>query len=479
MRSVSVDDLLKTKPAVVNVGLESFARTLSGLGVPVAQVSWSPPAGGDAELANIVSLLNLPGEKTERIEAANREAVRRMLEGDPVLIDVVPAESVIPQLKERLILHAGPPIEWARMCGPMQGAVSGAILYEGWTKDLDAATALAASGGVQFQPNHHFSAVGPMTGMITRTMPVMVVENRKFGNRAYCTINEGLGKVMRFGGNDAEVLNRLAWLRDVLGPLLGKALRDSGGIPLKAMIARGLGMGDEMHQRNVACTGLFLREISPWLARATSDSEKLAQALAFISGNDQFFLNVAMAMGKAIMDPVRGIENSTVVTAMCRNGTDFGVRVSATGDQWFVAPVEMPVGLYFPGYSEADANPDMGDSAIVETIGLGGFAMAAAPAVVGFIGAGNAATAVTYTKEMGEIAIAENPEWAIPALDFQGVPTGIDVRLVVGSGITPAINTGIAHKKPGIGQVGAGVARAPMGCFQQAARELARKMGFV
>jgi hypothetical protein len=478
MRNVSVDDLLKKKPGVINVGLESFARDLSELGVAVAQVTWSPPAGGDAALADIVSRLSLPGEKTDRIDAANREAVRRMLEGDPVLIDVVPAESVIPELKERLILHAGPPIEWARMCGPMQGAISGAVLYEGWAKDLDAATALAAGGGVQFQPNHHFNAVGPMTGMITRSMPVMVVENRKFGNRAYCTINEGLGKVMRFGGNDAEVLNRLAWLRDVLGPLLGKALRDSGGIPLKVMIARGLGMGDEMHQRTVACTGLFLREISPWLARAASDNEKLAEALAFISKNDQFFLNIAMAMGKAIMDPVRGIENSTIVTAMCRNGTDFGVRVSATGDQWFVAPVEMPIGLYFPGYSEADANPDMGDSAIVETIGLGGFAMAAAPAVVGFIGAGNASTAITYTKEMTEIAIAENPEWAIPALDFMGVPTGIDVRLVAGSGIMPAINTGIAHKKPGIGQVGAGVARAPMGCFQQAARALAQKMGF-
>jgi hypothetical protein len=478
MRNVSVDDLLKKKPGVINVGLESFARDLSELGVAVAQVTWSPPAGGDAALADIVSRLSLPGEKTDRIDAANREAVRRMLEGDPVLIDVVPAESVIPELKERLILHAGPPIEWARMCGPMQGAISGAVLYEGWAKDLDAATALAAGGGVQFQPNHHFNAVGPMTGMITRSMPVMVVENRKFGNRAYCTINEGLGKVMRFGGNDAEVLNRLAWLRDVLGPLLGKAIRDSGGIPLKVMIARGLGMGDEMHQRNVACTGVFLREISPWLARATTDNEKLAEALAFISKNDQFFLNIAMAMGKAIMDPVRGIENSTIVTAMCRNGTDFGVRVSATGDQWFVAPVEMPIGLYFPGYSEADANPDMGDSAIVETIGLGGFAMAAAPAVVGFIGAGNASTAITYTKEMTEIAIAENPEWAIPALDFMGVPTGIDVRLVAGSGITPAINTGIAHKKPGIGQVGAGVARAPMGCFQQAARALAQKMGF-
>jgi len=478
MRNVSVDDLLKKKPGVINVGLESFARDLSELGVAVVQVTWSPPAGGDAALADIVSRLSLPGEKTDRIDAANREAVRRMLEGDPVLIDVVPAESVIPELKERLILHAGPPIEWARMCGPMQGAISGAVLYEGWAKDLDAATALAAGGGVQFQPNHHFNAVGPMTGMITRSMPVMVVENRKFGNRAYCTINEGLGKVMRFGGNDAEVLNRLAWLRDVLGPLLGKALRNSGGIPLKVMIARGLGMGDEMHQRNVACTGVFLREISPWLARATTDNEKLAEALSFIAKNDQFFLNIAMAMGKAIMDPVRGIENSTIVTAMCRNGTDFGVRVSATGDQWFVAPVEMPIGLYFPGYSEADANPDMGDSAIVETIGLGGFAMAAAPAVVGFIGAGNASTAITYTKEMTEIAIAENPEWAIPGLDFMGVPTGIDVRLVAGSGITPAINTGIAHKKPGIGQVGAGVARAPMGCFQQAARALAQKMGF-
>jgi hypothetical protein len=474
MNDTSVENLLKSKLSVVNVGLESFAQELSSLGVPVAQVDWSPSAGGDPELANLASSLSLPGERNDAIDAANREAVRRMLDGDPVLIDVVPAESVIPALKNRLVLHAGPPIEWARMCGPMQGAVCGAILFEGWTDSLESAAELAANGGVEFQPNHHFSAVGPMTGMITRSMPVMVVENRKYGNRAYCTINEGLGKVMRFGGNDAEVLGRLAWLRDTLGPLLSEALRASGGIPLKSMIARGLGMGDEMHQRNVACTGLFLREISPWLARTSNDREKLAQALAFIAGNDQFFLNIAMAMGKAIMDPVRGIASSTIVTAMCRNGTDFGIRVSATGDQWFVAPVEMPQGLYFPGYSEADANPDMGDSAIVETIGLGGFAMAAAPAVVGFVGAGEAATAIVYTKEMAEIAVAENPEWAIPALDFEGVPTGIDIRLVVGSGITPAINTGIAHKQPGIGQVGAGIARAPMGCFQKAVRAFAQ-----
>ncbi len=411
------------------------------------------------------------------IEEANREAVRRLFDGDPVLVDVAPAAELIPSLGERMLLHAGPPIAWERMCGPMRGAVAGAVVFEGWAPDLEAAEALARSGAVAFRPNHDFGAVGPMTGMTTRSMPLMVVENRRFGNRAYCALNEGLGKVMRFGGNDAEVLARLAWLRDVLGPALGEALRASGGIALKPLIARGLAMGDEMHQRNVACTSLFLRQIAPWLARTVSDRERLADILAFIGGNDQFFLNIAMAMGKALTDPARSIEGSSVVTAMCRNGTDFGIRVSGTGDTWFVAPVEMPQGLYFPGFSEADANPDMGDSAIVETVGLGGFAMAAAPAVVGFVGAGSAADAAVFTRSMSEITVAENPEWTIPSLDFAGVPTGIDVRLVVETGIAPAINTGIAHKKPGIGQVGAGVVRAPMACFTQAVRALAERLG--
>ena len=298
--------------------------------MPVTHVDWTPPAGGDAELAGLSSPAS---QATQAIEAANREAVRRILAGEPVLVDVMPALEAIPALAEgRIILHAGPPIEWARMCGPMQGAICGAIVFEGWAPDLAAAEKLAAGGGVTFHPNHHFDAVGPMTGLTTRSMPVMVVENRKFGNRAYCAINEGLGKVMRFGGNDAEVLARLAWLRDVLGPALGKALRARNGVPLKPLIARGLSMGDEMHQRNVGCTGLFLREIAPWLARTSDDSARLAEALAFIAGNDQFFLNIAMALGKAMTDPARNIARSTIVTAMCRNGTDFGIRVSGTGD---------------------------------------------------------------------------------------------------------------------------------------------------
>jgi len=414
----------------------------------------------------------------ERIELANQHAVDIMLAGDPVLIDVIPAGEAIPELANgKLILHAGPPIEWANMCGPMQGAVAGIAVFEGWAKNLDDAMLKAAAGDFIFQPNHHFNAVGPMTGMTTRSQPVMVVLNRASGNHAYCAINEGLGKVMRFGGNDESVLNRLSWLKESLAPLMAAALKLSGGINLKNMVARGLTMGDELHQRNVACSGLLLRELSPYMAAVASDNALLSESLKFMGSNDQFFLNVGMAAGKAIMDPVRGIEHSSVVTAMSRNGTEFGIRVSALGDRWFTAPVEMPEGLYFPGYSEDDANPDMGDSTIVETIGLGGFAMGAAPAVAGFVGAGAASDAAVFTKDMGEICCSQNPEWTIPAMDYVGVPTAIDIRRVVDIGLVPTINTGIAHKMPGIGQVGAGVVRAPMRCFVDALRAFAEQEG--
>ncbi|MBX9827172.1 MAG: DUF1116 domain-containing protein [Xanthobacteraceae bacterium] len=413
----------------------------------------------------------------DNIETANKEAVSRIFQAEPVLVDVQRAGDVIPNLTAKMILHSGPPITWDRMCGPMRGAVCGIAVFEGWAKDLKEAEAAAAAGEYAFHPNHHFGAVGPMTGMTTMSQPVFIVENRAFGNRAYCTINEGLGKVMRFGGNDAEVLNRLRWTKETLGPALSAALKATSGIPLKSIIARGLAMGDEMHQRNVACSSLFLREIAPFLAQTSTDQKQLTEILAFIGKNDQFFLNIAMAMGKSMTDPAYGIKGSTIVTVMCRNGTDFGVRVSGTGDTWYTAPVEMPVGLYFPGYSEKDANPDMGDSAIVETIGLGGFAMATATAVAGFVGAGKASEAAQYTKTMYEIAASRNPEWTMPNLDYAGVPTGIDIRKVLQTGMAPVINTGIAHKQPGVGQVGAGIVRAPMACFERALAGIADSLG--
>jgi hypothetical protein len=411
------------------------------------------------------------------IETANREALRRMAEAEPVLVDVRPAAELIAGLGPLMVLHAGPPIAWPEMCGPLRGAIAGAILYEDWAPDLAAAEKLAASGKIAFHPNHHFDAVGPMTGMTTASMKLMVVENRRFGNRAYCALNEGLGKVMRFGANGPEVIERLRWLASTLGPALGAALRQRGGIELKPIVARGLAMGDEMHQRNIACSSLFLRAMAPALARVVGDRDTLAQIFAFIGGNDQFFLNIAMAMGKAIMDPVKGIAASTIVTAMSRNGSTFGIRVSATGEQWFTAPVEMPKGLYFPGFSAADANPDIGDSAIVETIGLGGMAMAASPAVAGFVGAGSAADALNYTRRMYEITVARNADWTLPTLDFAGTPMGIDIRKVLETGLAPVINTGIAHREPGLGQVGAGIVRAPLACFEKALVAFAATIG--
>jgi hypothetical protein len=465
---MSIDALLAGPLRVVNVGLEGFARDLAANAAAVVQVDWRPPPAGMSQLLAF----------NEKIEQANREALSRILAAEPFLTDVRRAGELIPELDaERLILHAGPPIGWERMCGPLRGAICGAIVFEGWADDLAAAEKLAASGAVKFAPNHHFGAVGPMTGITTRSMPLLVVENRAFAGvaeaRAFCTINEGLGKVMRFGGNDAEVLSRLAWLRDEFGPLLGKALRASP-LALNPLIARGLAMGDEMHQRNVACTSLLLRDLASSLAKAGAAHDSLAKAFEFIAGNDQFFLNVAMAMGKSILDPARGIEGSTIVTAMARNGTDFGIRVAGLGDAWFTAPVEMPQGLYFPGFSAADANPDIGDSAILEAVGLGAFAMAAAPAVAGFVGAGGWLEALATTRAMSEIAAGRHPQWRIPALEFAGAPVGIDVRRVVETGIAPAINTGIAHRRAGLGQVGAGVARAPLACFEKALLAFAR-----
>jgi Protein of unknown function (DUF1116) len=460
-------DFLGTPPRVISLGLDLFAQELERLGIPVVQVAWSPPAGGDPRLAGLLERLQ---SRAVAIETANAEVVSRLVGGEPLLVDCRPAWEAI-ELPEHVVLHAGPPLAWARMCEPLQAAVLCAIRYEEWAANDDAARHLVESGRVRLEPCHHWRAVGPMTGMITRSMPVFVVENRAHGNRAHVTINEGLGKVLRFGANDESVLARLRWMATEAGPLLGAALRAAGGLPLRPLMAQAVRMGDEMHQRNLAASALLARAIMPHAARAGGRHHAVARLAEFIAGNDQFFLNVAMAAGKAIADPA-GVPGSTVVTTMARNGTEFGIRVAALGERWLTAPVEMPVGLYFPGYGPDDANPDMGDSAIVETIGLGGLAMAASPAVARFVGAGGMAQAVGATESMREITVAEHAHFRIPALDDRGTPVGIDVRRVVETGITPLINTGIAGRKAGVGQVGAGVARAPIGCFTAALQAL-------
>ncbi|HTU00614.1 MAG TPA: DUF1116 domain-containing protein [Candidatus Sulfotelmatobacter sp.] len=401
------------------------------------------------------------------IRTANQATLTRLVEAQPVLLDCRPASEAM-GLTGRIVLHAGPPLPWARACATMQAAVLCAIRYEGWAPDDATARELVETETVTLGPCHHRGAVGPMTGIITPSMPVFVVENRPQGNRAHVTVNEGLGKVLRFGANDDSVVERLGWLAREAGPLLGAALRAAGGVDLRAIMAQALRMGDEMHQRNVAASALLARRLMGPLAGLGAEPAALARVADFLAANDQFFLNLAMAAGKAATDPCLGMADSTLVVTMARNGTEFGIRVAGLGERWFTAPVETPRGLYFPGFSPEDANPDIGDSAIVETIGLGGFAMAASPSVVRFVGAGGAKDAVRTTEEMQEICLAEHPHFRIPSLDERGTPVGIDIRKVLETGITPLINTGMAGKIPGTGQIGAGVVRAPLACFEQA-----------
>jgi len=409
------------------------------------------------------------------IEQANTNAVNRLMEARPILKSVAPARDVISGMRDNLFLHAGPPIEWERMSGPLRGAFIGAMLFEGIAKSEAEAVSMAEKGEVEFEPCHHYGAAGPMAGVISASMKVYVVENAEHGNRAFSGLNEGYGKVLRYGAYSDEVLKKLRWMNDVLGVALADALASSSGIDMRALIAEALHMGDEGHNRNKAGSLLYLKLISPLIAKVVRDDAAESEMLQFIGDNALSVLNPVMAACKAMTDAAQGVEGSTIVTTMARNGTDFGIRVSGLGEQqWFTAPAEIPVGLFFSGFSQEDANPDIGDSAITETAGIGGFAMATAPAIVTFVG-GTPRDAMNATLEMYEITFAESKYFTMPALDFRGTPTGIDIRKVVELGITPRINTGIAHKNAGVGQVGAGLVRPPLAIFEQALLAYAEK----
>ena len=409
------------------------------------------------------------------IDTANTTAINRLMDARPILKGVASARDVIPGMKDNLFLHAGPPIEWARMSGPLRGAIIGAMLFEGIAKSEAEATSMVERGEVEFDACHHHGAVGPMAGVTSASMKVYVVENAEHGNKSFSNLNEGYGKVLRYGAYSEDVLKKLRWMNDVLGVALADALASSNGIDMRALIAEALHMGDEGHNRNKAGSLIYLKLISPLIAKVVKDDAVESEILQFIGDNALSVLNPVMAACKAMTDAAHGVEGSTIVTTMARNGTDFGIRVSGLGEkQWFTAPAEIPVGLFFSGFTQDDANPDIGDSAITETAGIGGFAMATAPAIVTFVG-GTPKDAINATLEMYEITFAESKFFTMPSLDFRGTPTGIDIRKVVELGIAPRINTGIAHKNAGVGQVGAGLVRPPLKIFEDALVAFAEK----
>lgn len=470
--------LLSEKPRIINIGLKSFAEVVEQFGCDVVQYDWAPPAGGNVKLIRTLNFLR----NYDQIDVWNQEVTAKIVASQPVLKDNVRAKEVIPEFSRnngKVILHAGPPVAYENMPDPMQGSCVGAVMFEEWADTEEEAREMLSRGDIEFIPCHHCNAVGPMGGITSPNMAVFVVENETGGNKAYCTMNEGIGKVLRFGAYDEEVVNRLRWMRDVLGPTLGKVLRGmENGLALNPLIAKAIAMGDEFHQRNIAASLAFLKEVAPAITAMDMEEKDRYDVIKFLADTDQFFLNIMMATGKAVMDDARKDTDGTIVTAMCRNGYEFGIRIAGMGDEWFTGPVNTPQGLYFTGYDAEDACPDMGDSAITETFGVGGMAMIAAPAVTRFVGAGGYEDALRTSNEMMEIVIDRNPNFTVPTWNFQGICLGIDARLVVEKGITPVINTGIANKVAGKGQIGAGTVHPPIECFEKAIVAYAKKLGY-
>ena len=456
---------MNTPTAVVNVGADLLADAVAAQATPVTRVDWRPPmTGTEADLATVAAD---PLRRT-----ANERALAAMLDVTATLVDVLPAAEAL-GLQRGEFLHAGPPIAWERASGPLRGALMGAAALEGLVADPEDAAALFESGtSVSLEPCHHRSAVGPMAGVVSPGMWMFVLEDAATGRRTYCSLNEGLGKVLRYGAYSPEVLTRLRWMGEVLGPLLQRAVRGADPIDVTGILTQMLQMGDEAHNRNRAGTLMLLRDLAPAMVASGADSADVAEALRFIGGNDHFFLNLAMPACKLALDAARGIEGATMVVAMARNGTDFGIQVAGTGDEWFTGPAQLADGLFLGSYGPDDANPDIGDSAITETAGIGGFAMATAPAIVRFVG-GSVPDALATTRRMHEITLGENPRWSVPVLEFQGTPTGIDVTKVCRTGILPQINTGMAGKVAGVGQVGAGLVTPPAEIFPKALARLA------
>jgi hypothetical protein len=455
--------------AAVNVGLPSFAEAIRAQGASVVDVDWRPPAGGDAD--TVRALERLWGVHAARVAEANDEAVGRIESATPRAVAVARAGDVLPVLGERTLIHSGTAIEWERVCDPQRRALVAACLFEEWAQDREQAASLLASGRIALAPGNEHNHVGPMTGVCSPSMPVWVVQDEASGVRAYSTINEGPGRTLWFGVGDDEAVDRLRFFRDELGPLLAKLLEREGPIDVFSLAAQGLQMGDELHMRSQATGNLLIRNLLAGFAALGGE-----RAARFVAGNHHFFLNLTMAAAKCASLAAVGVAGSTVVTLMARNGTDTGIQLAGLPARWFLAPAA-PVqdALLREGYTEDDAALDIGDSAVIECIGLGGMAVAAAPSVAAFFG-GGAADALARTELMSQITARRSRRFTIPSLDFAGSPVGIDARLAAELGVTPQITTGVLHATSGAGQIGAGVAHQPLEPFCAAVIALAHEL---
>jgi hypothetical protein len=462
---------LPSEIEVVNLGLSLFGDAVREQGRPVIQVDWRIPADGEPDL--VAALSRLYGRQSSVIDEANAEVARRLDKGSPKLIGVETALDVVPGIDDRTIFHSGPAIAWGELADPLRRSVRAAIMAEGWAGTPDEVDKLMERNEVRLEPANHHQAVVPMASAIGPSAPMLVVENEAGGTRSFSSLNQGPGEVPWFGRETPAAVERLVFLKEVAGPLFAQCISESGPVDILTLASQGLQMGDEMHMRTQATTNLLIRALLPQLMGI--DHPRKVELAKFLAGNHLFFLNLAMAAAKSLTLWAEQVPNSSVVTTMSRNGATYGIKL-AGDDDWFITE-SPPVGkaIFYAGYGPEDGAPDIGDSAILELCGLGGAAAAASPAVAAFVG-GTMRDAIALTEDMDRVCVARSTRFKLPALEFQGTPIAVDVRRVVELGITPKVNTGILHAREGTGQVGAGVAEAPIACFKEALLDLDRRL---
>jgi len=414
-------------------------------------------------------------EVRNRIDQANLKAVTKIIESDPVWVDVCPAIEVVPGMEKCKVFYGGTVISWERMERQQQNAVVGAIIYEGLANSPDEATQMVLDGIVSLDCNHNHAAVNPVTGVMSASMPVFVVEDRAHGNRGFCVPFEGPSpRRLAMGNFDSTIFENLKWIQKTLAPVLRATVKQARGIRLKPIIAQALMMGDELHNRNIAATCFLVRYIAPIMCQAGLSTKQVSQVLQFLEQSNNFFLSLGMPAAKVAADSAHGIKYSTLVTAITRNGVEFGIRVSGLGSKWFTGPVQPVSERYFTGYSAKDAGNGMGDSPIMETVGLGGFALAASPRMA--LAAGSTPEqGIAWSEQMKLITVTTNKEFKLPWVEFGGTPTGIDIRKVVESGVLPIIDSAIIQHEGGL--IGAGIFKPSMECFRKALQATAKAVG--
>lgn len=406
----------------------------------------------------------------QEIETANKEAVRRIDSAEPILIDVKPAIEAIPSMTKRTILHAGPPIEWRDMCVPMRNGIICGVLFEDLAESPEEAEEMVEAGEIELSPCHEHMAVGGMAGITTASTPVSVVKNQIYGNEAYCHLHEGYpNKCIHFGSIEYdEIIAHARWMRDVLVPILRAGMKGMGGLNVKNIFAQALQTGlDDLHGRFAVANSIMIKKIIPHITKADLDNEEASQSFDFLQKSDTFFLHIGMAACRAMIDPAKNIEYSTVTTTFCRNGIEFGVRVSSLGDNWFTGPADVIRGPAFPGYRQEDSCLDIGDSSIVEVIGFGGMFQPTGMRL---------SETINHIREIRQIASGESKYFLLPLINYEGLPIGFDIRKIVETGIQPIINTAMAHKVRG-GRIGIGTTKAPMECFTKALEAFSERYG--